>query len=407
MIFDFIYYLTKEEVAKPSSSEQWAGQYNRFVAVGKKKEKADSLREAWKSRYLQNGRPPGEVTSSPEWQSKFGLSPTPETFPTLDTLPAVSFLIHFTFNLQRPYLSKDDNNFHIIDNPLVREKVFRWPMVRPSGWKGGLCHALWQSGHQKDDEQIRRIFGAMRGGDNGHAARLYLYPTFFNQSGLEIVNPHDRENRVGKNPILMECIPAGSTGAFTLLYVAFDRIGEDARETRREVAADLQLVAEGVRAMMTTYGFGAKTSSGFGLAADSLRDGRLQVAGLDAPDEAPAGAVVAQSAPALPRYLSAPGQMHPDFRAADGSLVSEAEYQQKIKSRRQKYAKRDKQLYDKAKGWWEREGKALSDRATPEPEPSKQQEPARPPLTVRTFTNWDELQAKAAELTMLLAGGEA
>lgn len=287
MTFDYIYYLTKEEVENPSSSEQWAGQYNRFIAIGKKKKKADPLRETWKRQYLQNRQAPGEVIASQEWQNKFGLSPSPETLPVLDNLPANSFLIHFTFTLQKPYLSKDDNEFHIIDNPLAREKVFRWPMVRPSGWKGSLRHALWQLGYQEDNEQIQRIFGETRGDDTGQAGRLYLYPTFFNQSGLEIINPHDRENRVGKNPILLECVSVGATGTFTLLYVPFDRIGEDTQEIRQQVADDLQLVAEGIQAMMTTYGFGAKTSSGFGLAADSLQGGRLQVAGLEAPEEAP------------------------------------------------------------------------------------------------------------------------
>ncbi|MCL5962111.1 MAG: hypothetical protein M1358_22815, partial [Chloroflexi bacterium] len=362
----------------PSASEQWAGQYNLHVAVGSKKQ-ADSLREAWKSQYLHNGQAPGETLASQEWQTKLWLCPSPETLPALSSLPVYSFVVHFRFTLQKPYLSRDDNDWHIIDNPLVRDKVFRWPMVRPSGWKGGLLSALWQLGYQQDDGQIQRIFGETRDDDAGRAGRLHLYPTFFNQSGLEIINPHDRERRVGKNPILLESVPIGATGAFTVLYVPFDRIGEEAQETRREVAKDLKLIAEGIGAMMTTYGFGAKASSGFGLAADALREGCLQVAGLDAAEEARQGAPVAQPQRNLPRYLSASGKLHPDFRAAHGVLISEAEYRQKIERRGQKYAKKDKQLYDKAKAWWEREGKALLEQVAPQPEPTMVQPPSRSP----------------------------
>ena len=332
MTFDYMYHLTKEEIGKPSSSEQWAGQYNRFIAVGKKKEKADPLREAWKNQYLPSRRPPGEVVASQEWQKNLGLSLGQETLPGLDSLPAGSFLIHFTFNLQKPYLSKDDNDFHIIDNPLAREKVFRWPMVRPSSWKGVLWHALWQSGRQKNPKQIRRIFGETRGDDTGQAGRLCLYPTFFNQSGLETINPHDRENRVGKNPILLECVPIGASGTFTLLYAPCDRIGKDERETRHQVAADLQLIAEGIRAMITIYGFGAKTSSGFGLAADQVEDGKVtvKIPGFGFPEEEAPG--IQEPDEGFDKYLDEKGAVSPTFEGSgEGGLLSNKEYKDKGK----------------------------------------------------------------------------
>jgi len=203
--------------------------------------------------------------------------------PSLDLtmLPTYTFAIQFTFTLAQPYLSKDDNPFYIIDNPLVRDKVFRLPMVRPSSWKGSLRRALWQQGHQDDGDtrqasQIQRLFGdANDDDDHGQSGRLRFYPTFFDKTSLEIINPHDRIRRVGKNPILLEAVPAGATGTFTLLYVPLDRIGQDEAETRAQVAADLTLVTAGVQAMFTLYGFGAKTSSGFGLAAEQLTGGTL------------------------------------------------------------------------------------------------------------------------------------
>ena len=110
MTFDYMHYLTKEDAEKPSRSEQWAGQYNRSIAVGRKKEQADPLREAWKNEYLRNKQAPGAVVADPDWQKIFVLSPSSEALTLLDTLPTYSFLLHFTFTLQKPYLSRDDND---------------------------------------------------------------------------------------------------------------------------------------------------------------------------------------------------------------------------------------------------------------------------------------------------------
>jgi len=340
-----------------------------------------------------------------KWQQNLPPLPNQEWFdfvqvssPDLCLLPLGSFFIQFTFKLLKPYISRDDNQFYIVDNPIVRDQVFHLPMVRSTAWKGSLRHALWLE-HDTDNEQIQRLFGTAddnSDNDTSQRGRLYFYPTFFTKTSLEIINPHDREKRVGQNPILLECVPADVSSTFTLLYVPFDQIGKDVRETRQQVADDLQFVVKGLRAMMTTYGFGAKTSSGFGLAKDSLRDGYLQMVGLDAPDEVPQAAVVVESA--LPRYLSAPGQLHPGFQTPDGDLINEADYRQKIESQGKKYTKKQKQLYVKAKGWWESTGQALAEQAAVEPEQSELQEPPYPPVTIRAFSNWGELQAKTDEL---------
>lgn len=123
--------------------------------------------------------------------------------------------------------------------------------------------------------------------------------------------------------------------------------------------------------MLTTYGFGAKTSSGFGTAEERLaREGRLliraKLAGEAAP---PPAAPPTQQQPSLPRYLESPARLHSDFRRPDGGLKSEGEYQAFIESRGQTYDKKDKQLYEKAKGWWAREGRALAEVASQELEP--------------------------------------
>lgn len=236
-----------------------------------------------------------------------------ETAPNLSLLPAGSFSISLRFTLTSPYLSKDDTALHLLDNPVKKEWVFKLPYIASTQWKGALQATMvqqlvqWWQGLSPEDRQQRnmqkrfvaqrvqltRLFGteidnveiylAQCGGHKTNqwyqryvrrflsrtgflAGRLYFYPTFFDRLGLEVINPHDRKTGAGSQPILMECVPAGTTGQFTLLYTPVDRIGQDEAETRRQVCADLQRVAAGLEALFAVYGLGAKTSSGFGVA---------------------------------------------------------------------------------------------------------------------------------------------
>lgn len=338
------------------------------------------IRDAWKKRLTANSIP-----------SEFQFLPT---LSDLDRLPSLSFMLRVPFNLRKPYLSKDDRTFHILDNPVRKDKVFQTPMVASTSWKGALRAALWQLGYQKEDEQIIRLFGDAREDETGQAGRLYFYPTFFDKIGLEVINPHDRKKGTGKNPILIESVPGGekgkgAIGEFILLYVPLGEVQES------EVAEDLKLTAEGVEAMLTIYGFGAKTSSGFGVVDMS---GKVDLAiAADLPGLKQSKLEIKAPELELPRYLIAPGQLHPDFQSSDGSLKPEAEY---LKG---KSGKKEKQLYDKAKKWWEREGRQLAEATTQEPVP----EPEPPPtlaMTEVSFTNLSELSDRAQTIAQHLQG---
>ncbi len=52
-----------------------------------------------------------------------------------------SFGILVKFKLKQPYFSKDDEEFYLIQNPILKEKVFKVPMIRGSGWKGVIANA--------------------------------------------------------------------------------------------------------------------------------------------------------------------------------------------------------------------------------------------------------------------------
>lgn len=198
----------------------------------------------------------------------------------LARLPFYSFVIHFTFTLAQAYLSRDEQDFYIIDNPVRKDKISGLPYVASTSWKGSLRSACWQLQHASNDEHINdeitnRLFGNDKGEEKEfQAGSLYFFPTFFTRKGLEIINPQDREKRAGSNPILFESVPAASTGTFTLLYVPFIT-GEET--TKEQAANDLEAVILAAKAMFRVYGFGAKTHSGFGQTQETIRDVLLEV----------------------------------------------------------------------------------------------------------------------------------
>jgi CRISPR-associated protein Cmr2 len=77
---------------------------------------------------------------------------------------------------------------------------------------------------------------------------------------LEVINPHNRKKGTSaRGPIYLECVPQNATGELVILYVPFGKV------EKKQVIEDLELVVKGVKEMLTVYGFGAKTSSGFGV----------------------------------------------------------------------------------------------------------------------------------------------
>lgn len=371
--------------------------YHRLIVNGNNEDKknADKLRSQWSIRVtdVSLDEPAGAV-----WQMI--ANPTPD----LSVLPPYTFYLKFNFTLAGPYISKDDNAFYIIDNPILRDKVFRLPMVRPTGWKGNLCSALWQLGHdKKDEEQMRRLFGEIRnteeGKEKGNGGRLFFYPTFFAKTGLEVINPHNRERRVGTNPILFESVPIGTKGTFTLIYVPFDRVSEDETETRKQVAEDLRLLAQGIQAMFRTYGFSAKRTSGFGIAGESLTEGALTVRAAETAAPSVSGSPPPPSAQPLPKYLAAPGRLKPEYLNPDGTFRERGEAELKT------MGKSARQEYEKAKKWWEREGKALASQPPAEIGPPSPPQPQTRQWLKREFNSFSELVQKADEIAQVLQAG--
>jgi len=77
----------------------------------------------------------------------------------LQHLPQNSTLLKISFTLKKPYTSKDEGEFHILDkkilkNPIVRDKFTGLPMVKPSTWKGHLRFAAERVEWEKEEKKI-------------------------------------------------------------------------------------------------------------------------------------------------------------------------------------------------------------------------------------------------------------
>lgn len=335
-----------------------------------------------------------------EWQNTPSKNPVPQEtikyyqehveVPNIDvaSLPLYSFALQFTFTLSQPYISRDEQDFYVIDNPVRKEKIFGLPYVASTSWKGSLRSALWKQGYTAKDPYIRHLFGndkETKKQEEFNSGSLHFFSTFFPRKSFEVINPHSRRSRAGDKPIAFECVPSGkdSTGTFTLLYVPFDLIGVDSKETRKQVAEELQLIATGLQSMFHLYGFGAKTSSGFGKIQEPVSKGTLKLRATGLEDKKAPDTIQAQPpSPSLPRYLETPQRLRGEY------LTSEGTFRERTEAELKKMNKGDKQIYDKAKSWWERVGKQMAEDAKqPQITDLSSQEP--PPQEKIPFSTWD------------------
>ena len=83
-----------------------------------------------------------QIIKSAEYASNILVNENEEIFKSyINSLIPGSFIFFQEFELMSPYFSKDDDEFYIIGNPVLKEKVYKIPMIRGSMWKGCLLEA--------------------------------------------------------------------------------------------------------------------------------------------------------------------------------------------------------------------------------------------------------------------------
>lgn len=209
--------------------------------------------------------------------------------------------LEVAFELLTPWYSKDDRVFHVLDNPVRKDRVFGVPFMAAASWKGMLRWACrMQAGLQKHLEEGKRfeawkdppwilhLFGNEKGEERDfHQGALVFYPTWFDKIGFEVINPHSRERRAGTQPIYYEVVPGrrpkqqergqqeddqqhqknqdqfeeGGKGALHLLYAPWPGM--------KSVADPQEFIPKLLKAienLLTTYGISAKRTVGWGTA---------------------------------------------------------------------------------------------------------------------------------------------
>jgi len=190
--------------------------------------------------------------------------------------PASWLGIKVGFELLTPWYSKDDRVFHVMDNPVRKDRVFGVPYMAASSWKGllrwacrmqtGLREHLRENDGKiegwRDPDWILHLFGNERGEEEDfHRGALVFYPTWFDKIGFEVINPHSRERRAGTQPIYYEVVPIGTNGTLSLLYAPWPGMKPEAKPG--EIMPKL---LEAIEALLTTYGISAKRTVGWGTA---------------------------------------------------------------------------------------------------------------------------------------------
>lgn len=223
-----------------------------------------------------------------------------------------SFALQTTFTLQAPYYSSDDDEFYIINNPCLKEKVFKVPMMRGSSLKGALLNSARDIIQEQKEKQIEnlesyfRIFGVgdesfreivdkvddnsfkfffMLGGltidvnddvkkifekykkSKAQKGRAIFYPTYFDKLSLELINPHNRKTKEGKHPIHYEVIPKGSNAQLQIVYIPFDAVLETNKIIEKEAKTDLEFLKNCINKALNN-GIGGKTKLGWGKGQD-------------------------------------------------------------------------------------------------------------------------------------------
>ncbi len=199
--------------------------------------------------------------------------------PDFSRLPHSSwFGIEVAFTLVSPWYSRDDRPFHVIDNPVRKDRVFGVPFMSAASWKGllrwacrmqaGLYGRLKSNGMKmdgwKDPAWIVHLFGNERGeGEEFSRGALIFYPTWFSKLDFEVINPHNRKTRAGTQPIYYEVVPAETKGRLRLLYAPLP--GEI--ESNKVKSADIiDNIIESITTLLETYGISAKRTAGWGTA---------------------------------------------------------------------------------------------------------------------------------------------
>ncbi len=163
---------------------------------------------------------------------------------------------------------------NVINNPILfAEKRFRHTLLfgtekglqdEKKGWSKYL-NKICSKAQNLYFDKLKDKFGSKN--LTQLSGMLSFYPTFWDKIDLEVINPHNRQNKTGTNPIYYEVVPKGSRGFFSILYLPTYWLEQS--EKNLDIMNDLKMIVESIKEMMLKYGFSAKKSNDYGLIKNS------------------------------------------------------------------------------------------------------------------------------------------
>lgn len=274
----FDYYASLGERKTCSGKIKEPGLASGFVdecTVWSCQEPKQNKKEAPQKCYMKRAK---ELSEKLKMQSELNFEPD------FTKLPHPSWIgIEVGFKLEMPWYSKDDRPFHVLDNPVRKDRVFGIPFMSAASWKGMLRWAYKMQTNligpcpekdlEKREETVKKIvhlFGNEKDEEKYlRSGALAFYPTWFSRVGFEVINPHSRKTRAGTFPIYYEVVPVEEKGVLRLLYAPAP--GEIERCKINQLDA-LRTLIGAIKELLQTYGISAKRTIGWGTARIQINE---------------------------------------------------------------------------------------------------------------------------------------
>lgn len=205
-----------------------------------------------------------------------------------DILPAGSVVVQLDMELLSPLLTRDDDPFHLFDNSVRRDHIFGLPHLAASSIKG-LASDAFQRGfpeaehdlgaYRRLQQRARRLFGLAADEEHtdSETGRVYWSPLWFDRIQYLVMNPMNKENGTGTQPIQFEAIAPGQKTRLQCFYL--NPLGTT-NSLPAQAWSDMAALLGALAAWWPVLGLGGKRLAGYG--AIRILDTTLQLQGKEA-----------------------------------------------------------------------------------------------------------------------------
>ncbi|MEI6415569.1 MAG: RAMP superfamily CRISPR-associated protein [Pseudomonadota bacterium] len=230
---------------------------------------------------------------------KTAIDPTPRSASeALAGFPRYSARLLLRFRLTSPLLTRDDDPFHLFDNPARKDHITGLPYLAAASVKGLSADAYQRAfpgampwierdpkgnNHdrvrhfRREDDSALRLFGLADDGEGepteGHAGRsrsgrLRFSPAWFDKLEYLVLNPADPKTATGTLPIQFEAIARDQESIIEVVYFnPYPAATPDEPGSASDldtVRADLARWLAAVATWWPVLGLGAKRLAGYG-----------------------------------------------------------------------------------------------------------------------------------------------